>query len=290
MYMPCSSHCVCAIFAFFNFMERKLFLLYALLASVACNNPDNTQTTTTEVDNTPPVINYTTVNAFPHDTTSFTEGFLVHDGQLYESTGYDSEFASTRSLFGPVDLNTGKIHPKVEIDKSKYFGEGIVFLEGKVYQLTYKTKIGFVYDSKTFKKLADFTFPSVEGWGMTTDGTYLIMSDGTSNISYLDPKTFKLVKILGVSDNNGPVAAINELEFINGYIYANIYGSNYIDKIDLSSGKVVGKLDLTTLVNEAKTKYPDALEMNGIAYDSVAKKVYITGKMWPNIYEIKFNF
>jgi glutamine cyclotransferase len=271
-------------------MARKLFFVCAFLALGACNNPDNSQNTSTEVDNTPPVINYTTVNAFPHDTTSFTEGLLVHDGQLYESTGYDSEFASTRSLFGPVDLHTGKIQPKVEIDKSKYFGEGIVFLEGKVYQLTYKTKIGFVYDSKTFKKLADFTFPSVEGWGMTTDGTYLIMSDGTSNISYLDPKTFKLVKILGVSDNNGPVAAINELEFINGYIYANIYGSNYIDKIDLTSGKVVGRLDLTTLVNEAKTKYPDALEMNGIAYDSVAKKIYITGKMWPNIYEIKFKF
>jgi glutaminyl-peptide cyclotransferase len=271
-------------------MARKLFFLYALFTMVACNNADNKPNASSEIDNTPPVINYNTVNAFPHDTTSFTEGFLVHDGQLYESTGYDSEFASTRSLFGPVDLKTGKIQPKVEIDKSKYFGEGIVFLNGKVYQLTYKTKVGFVYDAKTFKKLGDFTFPSVEGWGMTTDGTYLIMSDGTSNISYLDPNNFKLVKILGVSDNNGPVAAINELEYINGYIYANIYGTNYIDKIDQASGKVIGKLDLTTLVNETKTKYPDALEMNGIAYDSVAKKVYITGKMWPNIYEIKFNF
>ena len=151
-------------------------------------------------------------------------------------------------------------------------------------------KIGFVYDAKSFKKLGEFVFPSVEGWGMTTDGTYLVLSDGTSNINYLDPNNYKLIKILGVIDNNGPVAFINELEYINGFIYANVYGTNYIVKIDPASGKIVGKLDLTTLNNEAKNKYPDALEMNGIAYDSVAKKVYITGKMWPNIYEIKFNY
>ncbi len=271
-------------------MTKKILLISALIAFAACTNSDNTSSNTTETDNTPPIINYSTVNAYPHDTTSFTEGFLFHDGQLYESTGYDSSFASTRSLFGVVDLKTGKIQPKVELDKKKYFGEGIVFLNGKVYQLTYKTKIGFVYDAKTFKKLGDFTFPSVEGWGMTTDGKYLIMSDGTSNISYLDPNNFKLIKILGVTDNNGPVALINELEYINGFIYANIYGSNYIVKIDPASGKIVGKLDLTTLDNEVKNKYPDALEMNGIAYDSLSKKVYITGKMWPNIYEIKFNF
>ena len=271
-------------------MSKKLHFLYVLFAVTACTGSGSKETASTEPDNTPPIINYTTVNAFPHDTTSFTEGFLFHDGQLYESTGYDSEFASTRSLFGIVDLKTGKIQPKVEIDKTKYFGEGIVFLNGKVYQLTYKTKVGFVYDAKTFKKIGEFTFPSVEGWGMTTDGNYLIMSDGTSNISYLDPNNFKLIKILGVSDNNGPVASINELEYINGYIYANLYGTNYIAKIDPASGKIIGKLDLSSLANEAKTKYPDALEMNGIAYDSIAKKVFITGKMWPNIYEIKFNF
>ncbi|HSZ84397.1 MAG TPA: glutaminyl-peptide cyclotransferase [Puia sp.] len=274
-------------------MTKKLIVFSALALLIACNNNGTTTTTSsgsTETDNTTPNITYTAVNAFPHDTNSFTEGFLVQDGKLYESTGYDSSFESTRSLFGVVDLKTGKIQPKVEIDKKKYFGEGIVFLNGKVFQLTYKTKIGFIYDAKTFKKLGDFTFPSVEGWGLTTDGKYLVMSDGTSNIYYLDPNNFKLIKILGVTDNNGPVGRINELEFINGYLYANEWLSNNILKIDPASGKVVGKLDLTSLANEAKTKYPDLQEMNGIAYDSVAKKVYITGKLWPTIYEIKFNY
>ncbi len=285
------SLCECYFCHSIHFMTKKIIPIAAIILLFSCNNnSETTSSQTQETDNTPPLINYSTINAFPHDTTSFTEGFLVHDGQLYESTGHEPDLSSTRSLFGVVDMKTGKILPKVEIDKNKYFGEGIVFLKGKVYQLTYRTKVGFVYDAKTFKKLNEFTFPSQEGWGMTTDGTYLIMSDGTSNINYLDPNNFKLIKILGVSDNNGPVAAINELEYINGFIYANLYGTNYIAKIDTASGKVVGRLDLATLANEAKNKYPDALEMNGIAYDSVAKKVYVTGKMWPNIYEIKFSY
>jgi len=275
-----------------SIMNKRLITAIVFVLLSACNNKeDKTSTTTTsETDNTPAIINYSVMNVFPHDTTSFTEGFLVHDGQLYESTGHIDEVPSTRSLFGIVDLKSGKIQTKVELDKKKYFGEGIVFLNGKVYQLTYKTKIGFVYDAKTFKKISDFTFPSEEGWGMTTDGTYLIMSDGTSNISYLDPNTFKLVKILGVTDNNGPVSNINELEIINNFIYANQYTTNYILKIDPSSGKVVGRLDFGTLDSEARNKYPDAKEMNGIAYDSVAKKVYVTGKLWPNIYEVKFSY
>ncbi|MBS1934749.1 MAG: glutaminyl-peptide cyclotransferase [Bacteroidetes bacterium] len=273
-------------------MIKKILSLLVIVSAVACTNTDtnNHSTDTNPQANSgePTVINYSVVNALPHDTTSFTEGFLFHDGQLYEATGHVDEVPSTRSLFGVVDLKTGKIAPKVELDKNKYFGEGIVFLNGKVYQLTYQTKIGFVYDAKTFKKLGDFTFPSAEGWGMTTDGTYLIMSDGTSNINYLDPNNFKLVKILGVTDNNGPVSNVNELEYINGYIYANVYTTNYILKIDPSSGKVVGKLDFSTLDNEAKIKYPAAKEFNGIAYDSVLKKIYVTGKLWPNIYEVQF--
>ncbi len=273
-------------------MNKRLITAIVLVLLAACNNKEDKTTTTNapETDNTPAIINFSVMNVFPHDTTSFTEGFLVHDGQLYESTGHVEEVPSTRSLFGIVDLKTGKIQPKVELDKTKYFGEGIVFLNGKVYQLTYKTKIGFVYDAKTFKKIGEFTFPSAEGWGMTTDGTYLIMSDGTSNINYLDPNTFKLIKVLGVTDNNGPASNINELEIINNYIYANQYTTNYILKIDASSGKVVGRIDFRTLDSEARNKYPEAKEMNGIAYDSVAKKVYVTGKLWPNIYEVKFSY
>ena len=284
------------IFANYSlFMNRSIFFLSTLCFLAACNNPSGEDTPATETgkssDNTPPVINYTVVKALPHDTTSYTEGFLFHDGQLYESTGTEPEMpVSRRSMFGTVDLASGKITPKVELDRNKYFGEGIVFLNGKVYQLTYTTKIGFVYDAKTFKKLGEFTFPSKEGWGMTTDGTYLIMSDGSSNINYLDPNTFRLVKVLGVTDNNGPVSNINELELIKGYLYANQWQTNYILKIDPASGKVVGKMNMESLDSEARNKYPGAEVLNGIAYDSTSGKVYVTGKLWPNMYEIKFPF
>lgn len=262
-------------------------------------------------DNAPPIINYTVIGSLPHDTSSYTEGLLMHDGQLFESTGTTPDMpVDHRSLFGTVDPKTGKINAKVELDRKKYFGEGIVFLNGKVYQLTYKTKTGFIYDEKTFKKLGEFTFPSAEGWALTTDGTHLIMSDGTSNIYYFDPNstqpvevkvvyedgdsvvktmnTFKLVKILGVTDNNGPVGDINELELINGYLYANRYTTNYILKIDTASGKVVGKLNLDSLANTAKNKFGGVDVLNGIAYDSATGKIYVTGKLWPDIYEIKF--
>jgi glutamine cyclotransferase len=267
-------------------------LIFVLLFGIASctQSPDRSQTSaeTTTTDNTPPLISYTVVNVYPHDTSSYTEGLLVHEGQLFESTGATDASPSTRSLFGQVDLKTGRIDVKAELDKKKYFGEGIVFLKDKVYQLTWKNKTGFIYDAKTFRKQGEFQFPMQEGWGMTTDGKYLIMSDGSSNLTYLDPDGFKLVKILGVTDNNGPVGNLNELEFINGYLYANIYQTNYIAKIDPSSGKILGRLDLGTLKQEADNKYAGSEYTNGIAYDSVSRKIYVTGKLWPNIYQIQF--
>jgi len=273
-------------------MNKFSLCLLAATFVVSCNNSNDAPATTPTAnvaDNTPPTIDYTVVKAYPHDTSAYTEGFLFHNGKLYESTGTEPDMpADRRSLFGTVDLATGKITPKAELDRNKYFGEGIAFLNGKVYQLTYKTKIGFVYDANTFKKLGEFTFPSAEGWGMTTDGTYLMMSDGTSNINYLDPNTFRLVKVLGVTDNNGPVSNINELELIKGYLYANQWQTNYILKIDPASGKVVGRLNLESLAEQAKNQHPDAEVLNGIAYDSNTGKVYVTGKLWSSIYEIKF--
>lgn len=233
-------------------------------------------------------LSYQLLNIYPHDTTSFTEGLLIHEGELYESTGYTDEIPYTRSLFGTVDLTTGHIRVKAELDKNKYFGEGIVFLKDKIYQLTYKTRVGFVYDAKTFSKQREFNYPSQQGWGLTTDGAYLIMSDSTPDLRYLDPETFRVVRSLRVTDNNTPVDQVNELEYIHGFIYANRYTTNYILKIDPSSGRVVGKLDLSSLEQQARNKYPGSMEMNGIAYDSVADKVYITGKLWPDIYVIRF--
>jgi glutamine cyclotransferase len=188
-----------------------------------------------------------------------------------------------------VDRATGKIAVKAELDRKVFFGEGITFLNGKVYQLTWKNKVGFIYDAKTFKRTGQFTIPGAEGWGMTTDGASLIMSDGTSNLTYLDPNTFKTVRILGVTDNNGPVGNINELEYIKGSIYANVYLTTDIIRIDPSNGKVTGRADFSNLDKEIKAKYPDAEYMNGIAYDSAKNKIYITGKLWPKIYEIRLN-
>jgi glutaminyl-peptide cyclotransferase len=276
-----------------RFMKHTFIPLLALsLFTTSCK--DKTQDTTdapvteSEAPLTPQ-IDFVFVHEYPHDTTSFTEGFLVHDGKLFESTGATTDLPQTRSLFGIVDLATGKIDVKAEIDKEKYFGEGITFLNGKVFQLTYTTKIGFIYDAKTFKKLGDFTYPSKEGWGMTTDGTNLIMSDGTSTLTYLNPADLKVIKTISVKQDGFERPYLNELEYIKGYIYANIWTTNKIVKINPADGKVVGELDLTSLANEARNISRGSQEMNGIAYDSANDKVYVTGKMWPKIYEIKFD-
>lgn len=236
-----------------------------------------------------PNINFECVKSYPHDTTSFTEGFLINSGKLYESTGATRELPQTKSLFGIVDLTTGKIETKVEIDRTKYFGEGICFINGKVFQLTYKTKIGFVYDAITFKKSKEFTFPSNEGWGLTTDGISLIMSDGTSELTYLNPNTLQMIKKISVTENGYSKNNLNELEYIKGYIYANIWTTNTIVKIDPKDGKIVGKLDLSSLANDSKNSNIGSLEMNGIAYDSIANRIFVTGKLWPKIYELKID-
>ncbi len=268
-----------------KFIPAGIFIM--LLA--ACNTNNGGDNDKDEAIKTTPVINYSLISVYPHDTTAYTEGFLMHEGKLYESTGYTDDLPQTNSLFGEVDLKTGKINTKVQLDTSKYFGEGIVFLHDKWYQLTYKTKVGFVYAANTFKQLSTFVLPVKEGWGMTTDSTSLIMSEGSDIITYADPVRFIATKKIAVTDESGPVHRLNELEYINGFIYANIYGTPYIVKIDPARGKVIGKLDLSSLVDEQKNKFPGAKEMNGIAYNPANNKIYVSGKMWPNIYEIAFN-
>jgi len=264
-------------------------IIYLIFSAACTNNGDRgNAAATSPVDNSPALINYRVVKTFPHDTTAYTEGFLVFNGLLFEATGHTASFPSSRSLFGVVNLSTGKIDKKVEIDKDKYFGEGIAFVGNKIYQLTDTTRIGFIYDEKTYKKLGSFHYDG-EGWGLTTNGTVLLMTNGSSNIYYRDPATFAIVKTLGVKDNNGPVQNLNELELIRGYLYANQWQTDYILKIDTTTGMVIGKLDLAKLKTEAIQKYPNAQETNGIAYDSLADKIYVTGKLWPSIYEIQFD-
>ena len=265
-------------------MKKFFFFLSLSLAAFSCSN--NTDSTAEE-NAGPPLLPYNVVNIYPHDTASFTEGLLVHNGQLYESTGGTPQRDKYISWFGPVDLKSGKAVRKVMLDTS-YFGEGITILNGKIYQLTWEDQIGFVYDEKTLAKIKEFKY-SGEGWSLTNDGKSLIMSDGSSNLKYLDPETLQVQKIVGVEDNNGPVSNINELEWIKGAIYANVWQTSYIIKIDPASGKVLGKFDLSALYKEAKQKFEQADVLNGIAYDSTTKKVYVTGKTWPNLYEIKID-
>jgi len=272
---------------------KKIFFAATVLLTIlaACN--DNDASTTTPGDNNnsanaaPPAIQYSVVNKYPHDTSYFTEGLEFYKGQLFESSGGNADESPYPSELGISDLKTGKVTTKVQLDKTKYFGEGITFFNDKLYHLTWTSQVGFVYDANTFKKIKEFKIPSKEGWGLTHDSAHLIMSDGSSNLYYMTPDSLKLLNILRVTDNNGPVANINELEFINGYIYANQWETNYILKIDPATGKVIGRIDLENLQKEAVAMRPGADVLNGIAYDAATGKMLVTGKRWPFLYEVK---
>ena len=269
-------------------MKYTITALLVVSLCTACNNNTDADKTPVPENNTPAVMSYTITNVYPHNTKSYTEGLEWHDSTLYESTGLAGE-----SRLARVSLHTGSDIMKVDLDK-KEFGEGITVLNGKIYQLTWEHGKCFVYDFKTFKKIKEFTYDG-EGWGMTNDGKYLIMNNSSNNLYYRDPETFKIVKTLGVYDNNGAVASINELEFVDGVIYSNIYQTNYIIKIDTATGKVIGKADFSYVLNRyAPNAIPDDKQatdevLNGIAYDSVGKRFFITGKHWPKLFEVKFN-
>ena len=264
----------------------RIFLASIVLFSCSDSDPGNEPNGSDITIAAPPVVPFSIVNEYPHDTGSYIEGLAFYKGQLFVGTGASPTVSNNGTWIGPIDIPTGKIIKKVDLGDD-WFGEGITFLNDKVYQLTYQTKKGFVYDAKTFKKLKEFTYNSSEGWGLTNDGKNLIMSDGSSSLSFLDPDSLKLLNVIGVTDNNGPVGNINELEYINGSIYANQWLTPYILKIDPASGKVTGRMDFTQLTEQIKSQYPQAEEFNGIAYDSTTRKVFVTGKKWPKLYEIK---
>ncbi len=274
--------------------QQKLFttlscLLLVMIMSGCPEQHPEPKTPPPPPENSIKNIQYSIVARLPHDTNSFTEGLLFHNNQLWESTGATPQLPQTRSLFGNVDLKTGVINVRAEIDKDIYFGEGICFLNNKVYQLTYRNKKGFVFDAKSFAQVGEFSFPSQEGWGMTTDGQALIMSDGTSTLTWLDPEDFHVIKTLQISEQGYDRDRINELEWVDGFIYANIWTSSLIVKIDPNTAKVVAKLDLSALENEVRGKYAEAAEMNGIAFNPQTKTFVVTGKMWPTMYELKLD-
>jgi glutamine cyclotransferase len=269
-------------------MHRLLKIIVLIGISVGCTNNSHSSKKSINSSHTIESINFKVIKTYPHDTESFTEGFLFYNNQLFESTGSPEEFPKTRSVFGIVDLNTGKIDIKVELDRNSYFGEGIVIFEGKIFQLTYKNQTGFIYDLKSYKKIGSFKYSNKEGWGLTSDGKYIIMSDGTNIITYLDPDSLKVVKTLNVTFNGSSALYMNELEFIDGYIYANVWSTNNIAKIDPKTGIIVGIIDLSSLFYEARKSYPMSEATNGIAYDSSKDRIFVTGKFWPTIYQIKF--
>jgi glutaminyl-peptide cyclotransferase len=265
------------------------FIVAFCLAFTACtNNGTSSGTNNPNSEPAPAILNYTLLNAHPHDTSFFTEGLEFNEGKLFESSGGQEEETPHPSAFGVLDLKTGKVDKKVELDNAIYFGEGITIFNGKIYQLTWKNQKGFIYDAKTYKKIKEFDYQG-DGWGLTHDSSRLIMSNGSSNLKFLDPETLKVMTIVSVVDNNGPVSNINELEFIDGYVYANVWQRDHILKIDPSSGKVVGRINLDSLVREVRSKSATADVLNGIAYNPLTKTIFVTGKLWPLIYEIRVN-
>jgi len=270
-------------------MTRFLPVLFITILITSCNNDRTSRFQSVNKGiNGISLIKYTITNTYPHSIESYTEGLIFHDNKLFESTGSPENYPNTRSVIGIVNLKTGGIDVKVEIDRDKYFGEGILFFKNKLYQLTYKNQLGFIYDSKDFKQIGTFNYINKEGWGMTTDGNSIIMSDGTNFITYWNPDSLKVIKKINITYNGSSALYANELEFINGFIYANIWTTNYIAKIDPLNGKIVGLIDLTTLFLKARKKNPQSEATNGIAYDSKRNKIFVTGKFWPFIFEIKF--
>jgi len=265
-------------------MKPILFSLVTVLLLSACGSSEDKEEQDASAVVTP-AIKYEEVDYYLHDTSLFTEGLLMHNGQLFESTG--SPDKGRKSLIGINDLKTGHFIKKVELEHDSLFGEGIVFFKDKLYQLTYKNHIGFIYDASSYKKTGQFPIKK-EGWGLTTDDATIIMSDGTDTLNYLNPNDLTTLKKLPVTENGRRRDSLNELEYIKGYIYANIWLTNDIVKINPADGKVVAKLDLSPLAFKAAiTTGGDAL--NGIAYDSTTNHIYVTGKLWPHIHELKIS-
>jgi len=219
------------------------------------------------------------VNVFPHDADAFTQGLVFHKGYIYEGTGLAGQ-----SSIRKVDLKTGKILKRQYLP-AEYFGEGITIHGNRLVQLTWQSHTGFVYDIKSFRLLRTFSYLT-EGWGITCDGNYLIMSDGTDVLRFLDPRTYDVVKQIEVRDRGNPLPNLNELEFVKGEIYANVWGTAFIVRISPRTGRVLGWIDLRELyryINSGQSV--DVL--NGIAYDSSGDRLFVTGKCWPHLFEIQ---
>jgi glutamine cyclotransferase len=225
-----------------------------------------------------PVLSVKVVHVYPHDPRAFTQGLEYYGGYLYESTGIAGQ-----SSLRKVVLQTGEVIRKASLPP-QYFGEGLTILHGKIYQLTWLAKKGFIYDLRTFRQVGEFPYET-EGWGLTHDDRSLILSDGTNKIRYMDPLSFKVTRTIEVYAGREGVVNLNELEYVKGEIFANVWHSSRIARIDPHSGQVLAWIDLTSLVSQEQ--HSDEAVLNGIAYDKATYRLFVTGKNWPKLFEIK---
>jgi len=251
--------------------------LLALLGVVcACSCSESPAPTTSNIT---PVYSYNVVNTYPHDRSAFTQGLVFEDGVLYEGTGLNG-----RSTLRRVELETGEVLQIHELP-AQFFGEGVTVYGNDIIQLTWQSHVGFVYDRDSFELLQEFNY-STQGWGITHDGERLIMSDGTATLYFLDPETFEEIGRVGVYDNDGSVNRLNELEYVQGEIYANVWQTNRIARIDPQTGQVVGWIELKGLLTPEDRGEPVDV-LNGIAYDAENARLFVTGKLWPKLFEIE---
>lgn len=281
---------------------RFLFVLITLALSTACGQPANNAKPNVNNNNAAktqsplPVYGYEVVKVYPHDQNAFTQGLIFHNGFLYESTGQEG-----RSTVRKVDITTGKALQKWDLPRED-FGEGITLLNDKIYMLTWRGGLGRVFNVNDLKLLKEFNYLG-EGWGITTDSTNLIISQGTHVLKVMNPETFATVKTIPVMREDGrPLMQLNELEFVKGEIWANIWHSedpeilgkpNYIARIDPATGKLTGWIDLAAISPDDQAKSNDRYDtkaentLNGIAYDAAGDRIFVTGKNWKKLYEIK---
>jgi glutamine cyclotransferase len=232
-----------------------------------------------QIVRTAPIWGYKIVAEYPHDPEAFTQGLVYLDGEFYEGTGLNG-----RSALRRVEIETGDVRQMVALH-DVYFGEGIAIIDDQIYQLTWRNEIGFRYDLLTFEKTSNF-FYNGEGWGLTYDGTHLVMSDGSNWLTFRDPETFRIVRQVAVVDGAEPVVYLNELEWVDGEIWANVYQTDWIVRIDPQTGGVTGWIDMAGLLPDDVSE-EDVGPLNGIAWDPETGRIFVTGKLWPLLFEIE---
>ncbi len=262
-----------------TFSSIVLIIIGAFFLSAFCGSVTEADSNDNKSVDEVPVYTYKIVNTYPHDDKAFTQGLVYEDGFIYEGTGLYG-----RSSLRKVELDTGRVLMNHTLP-DRYFGEGLAIHGDEITQLTWRSNVGFVYDKVSFSLVRKFNYPT-EGWGVTYDGKNLIMSDGSDTLYFMDPTAHKEIGSIKVTYEGRPVTRLNELEYVNGEIFANVWLSDIIARISPNTGEVTGLIDLRGLSDDFGSRRTDQV-LNGIAYDSKGDRLFVTGKLWPKIYEIK---